>query len=140
MKVVSLPKTSYFLLAAFTLTTAWLTHKTTTIAVVASALAMFTICIVNAKHLFGKRLTLHFALLAVIVGWFAEQMGATHGWFFGEYSYTDVLGWRIGAVPVVIPFMWFALSYIAYVLANLIVLRSPIDTNKGLAIGFSCRF
>jgi len=69
----------------------------------------------------------------VSVGWFTEQMGATHGWFFGEYHYTDVLGPRLGEVPVVIPMMWFALTYAGYVIANLIVCRTPVDRSVGLA-------
>jgi uncharacterized membrane protein len=131
MKTVSILRTACFLLLFLALGMGLLTFSRTTIAVVASSLAMFALCVANAGHLFGKRLTLHFVLLALTVGWFVEQMGATQGWFFGAYSYTDVLGWRIGAVPVVIPLMWFALSYIAYVLGNLIVLRSPIDSDHG---------
>jgi putative membrane protein len=38
-----------------------------------------------------------------------------------------VLGPRLGDVPVVIPLMWFALTYVAYVIANLIVWQAPSD-------------
>ena len=60
-------------------------------------------------------------------GWFAEQMGSSYGWFFGSYTYTDVLGPRVCDVPFVIPLMWFALSYTGYVLSNLIVWQAPSD-------------
>ena len=40
-------------------------------------------------------------LIAVSFGWFAEQMGSSGGWFFGQYTYTDVLGPRLGDVPLV---------------------------------------
>jgi uncharacterized membrane protein len=139
-KSVYLPTFIFAAFAAFFLYTTVKHQSLITIAVVVSSIAMFTACWVNAAQLFGKRSALQFVLLAVTVGWFAEQMGATQGWFFGHYDYTDVLGWRIGAVPAVIPMMWFALSYIAYVLANLIVLRSPIDsspsTKNGLFMSF----
>jgi uncharacterized membrane protein len=130
MKSFSLSGLSVVLFAVFLLSVALRGHNDTTTAVVASSLLMFACCLANAMHLLGKRLAWTFALMAMAMGWFAEQMGATHGWFFGHYTYTDVLGWRIGAVPAVIPMMWFALSYIAFVLGNLIVLRSPMDNRK----------
>ncbi len=132
MKSVSASGLSFVLFAAFLISMAMRGHNDTTTALVCSSLAMFAFCFTNAVHLFGKRAALQFALLALVIGWFAEQMGSSRGWFFGHYDYTDVLGWRIGDVPAIIPMMWFVLCYIAYVLANLIVLRSPIDTNRSV--------
>jgi putative membrane protein len=86
------------------------------------------------------RISLRLAAIAVCAGWFAEQMGASCGWFFGDYDYTDVLGPRLGQVPLVIPLMWFALSYTGYVMANLIVWQTPVDaaagTKRALAMAF----
>lgn len=95
--------------------------------IVVSSVLMFAACLASAAHVLGLRQALHLALIALPVGWFAEQMGASYGWFFGSYDYTDVLGPRLGQVPVVIPLMWFALSYTGYVLANLIVWQTPAD-------------
>ena len=52
-------------------------------------------------------------------------MGSTRGWFFGSYTYTEVLGPRLGAVPIVIPLMWFGLCYIAFLMASLVLWRRP---------------
>lgn len=101
--------------------------------IVASSLLMFAGCLASAAHLLGGRAALLLAALALAAGWCAEQMGATHGWFFGSYHYTDVLGPRLGAVPVVIPLMWFALSYTGYVMANLIVWQTPADGATSIA-------
>lgn len=122
-----LPVVSYVLLAGFLVTLAVRSHSETTVALVVSSILMFTFCLASAMHLLGPRPALRFMALAVGLGWFAEQMGASHGWFFGEYDYTDVLGPRLGEVPVVIPMMWFALTYAGYVIANLIVSRAPVD-------------
>lgn len=122
---LSAPRLAFGLLAAFALTLALRSHDDTTIALVASALAMFGVCWANAIHLFGARIATRFVLIAVGTGWFAEQMGASRGWFFGSYRYTDVLGFRLGEVPVVIPLMWFALSYVGVVTANLIIWQKP---------------
>jgi uncharacterized membrane protein len=102
-------------------------HSDTTTLLIASSIAMFATCCASAVHLLGRRAALHFILIALTVGWTAEQLGASYGWFFGSYAYTEVLGPTLGKVPVIIPLMWFALAYVAHVIANLIVWQSPSD-------------
>ena len=123
---LAVPKISYALLAAFLLAMAVRSHNDTTVALVVSALLMFAFCWANATHLLGVKSALKFVLIGVSLGWFAEQMGASHGWFFGRYAYTDVLGWRLGDVPMIIPLMWFALCYVGYVISNLIIWQNPL--------------
>ncbi len=120
------PKISYALMAAFLLAMAFRSQNDTTIALVACALLMFAFCWANATHLLGAKPAFKFVVIAVSVGWFAEQMGSSHGWFFGSYTYTDVLGWPLGDVPMIIPLMWFALCYVGYVTSNLIVWQNPV--------------
>ena len=104
----------------------------TTGLLVAGSVAMFACCLGSAVHVLGARAALRFALIAVVLGWIAEELGSRFGWFFGSYTYTEVLGPRIGSVPFVIPLMWFALTYIGYVIANLIVWQAPSDGATGL--------
>ena len=125
-----LPALSFALLGAFVVATAVRTHNDTTVAITVASVLMFACCWASATHLLGARPALQFVLIAVGLGWFAEQMGATHGWFFGHYTYTDVLGMRLGAVPIVIPMMWFALTYAGYVISNLIVWQSPVEGDR----------
>lgn len=131
-----LPLFSYLLLAAFLIANAVRGHNDTTTALVISSVLMFACCWASATHLMGAKAALKFVLISVCFGWFAEQMGSTRGWFFGQYTYTEVLGWRLGDVPMIIPLMWFALCYTGYVLANLIVWRSPTDGAPRLADAF----
>lgn len=128
----SVPVLSYVLLAIYLAAMAVRTHNDTTIALVVASVVMFACCWASATHLLGARAALQFVLIAVSFGWFAEQMGSSRGWFFGQYTYTDVLGPRLGGVPLVIPLMWFALTYAGYVIANLIVWQSPVDGARGL--------
>ncbi|MDP3230917.1 MAG: carotenoid biosynthesis protein [Acidovorax sp.] len=127
-----LPALGFALLAAFLIATAVRTHTDTTIAIIIASVLMFACCWASATHLLGTRPALQFVLIAVSFGWFAEQMGSTHGWFFGHYTYTDVLGPRFVGVPIVIPMMWFSLAYAGYVISNLIVWQSPVDGAPGL--------
>ncbi|WP_229459414.1 carotenoid biosynthesis protein [Massilia cavernae] len=127
-----LPFLAAAFLAVFLLLTAARGHADTTSLLIGSSILMFACCLASAAHLLGVRAALRFAVIGVVVGWFAEQMGASYGWFFGRYTYTEVLGPRIGQVPFIIPLMWFALSYVAYVTANLIVWQAPVDGPEGL--------
>ena len=133
------PKISYALLAAFLLAMAVRSQNDTTIALVACSLLMFAFCWANATHMLGAKPAFKFVVIAVSLGWFAEQMGSSHGWFFGSYTYTDVLGWPLGDVPMIIPLMWFALCYVGYVISNLIVWQNPVHvaSSKRVALFMS---
>ena len=130
----AIPKLSYLLLAGFLVSMAVRSHNDTTVALVVSSLIMFACCWANATHLFGAKAALKFVLLAVTMGWFAEQMGSSRGWFFGSYTYTDVLGWRLGDVPMIIPLMWFALCYTAYVIGYFAVWHLPAMASSSLRL------
>ena len=95
-----LPALSYLLLAIYLVILAFRTHNDTTMALVVASVVMFACCWASATHLLGARPALQFVLIAVSFGWFAEQMGSSRGWFFGRYTYTDVLGVTLGDVPL----------------------------------------
>ncbi|WP_342116832.1 carotenoid biosynthesis protein [Pseudoduganella sp. OTU4001] len=122
-----LPHITLALLGAFLVALAARSYGETTTLLMVSSVLMFGCCLASASHLLGFGPALRFAAIGVVLGWIAEQLGATQGWFFGSYTYTEVLGPRIGAVPFIIPLMWFALCYVAYVIANLIVWQAPSD-------------
>jgi uncharacterized membrane protein len=121
-------KAEYLLLTLFfsglVATTARGYPLVTTALVLASAL-MFMACLWAAQQMLGRRSAWVFTGLAISIGWFAEQMGSSRGWFFGRYTYTDVLGIQVGNVPLIIPIMWFALCFVGYVMANLMLWRQP---------------
>lgn len=127
-----LPLVAAALLAAFLLVLAKRIGGESTVALVASSLLMFGCCWASAVHLLGGAAALRLVAIATSCGWLAEQLGSSYGWFFGSYTYTPVLGPRLLDVPVVIPLMWFALTYIGYVVANLIVWQDPVDRPASL--------
>ncbi len=97
-----------------------------TLGLVLASVAQFAACLWSARTLMGWAAACGMVALAVPIGWFAEQMGSSRGWFFGSYHYTGVLGPKIGDVPITIPLMWFALTWLAWVMANLILWREPV--------------
>jgi putative membrane protein len=127
-----LPILTAILLATFLLVLAKRIGGETTMALVASSLLMFGCCWASAAHLLGGGAALRLVVIALPVGWLAEQLGSSYGWFFGSYTYTPVLGPALGDVPIVIPLMWFALTYVGYVIANLIVWQDPVDRPASL--------
>jgi uncharacterized membrane protein len=122
----------YALFAGYLIVTSVQSGNNITLAITIAALLMFALTYASAQCLLGAKATLRFALIALSLGWFAEQMGSTHGWFFGSYVYTEVLGARLVGVPLIIPLMWFALCYVAYVLTNLIIWHRPVDDSPDL--------
>lgn len=131
-----MPKTlviAYLIFSAALIAVAARYYDVTAVGIAAASLAMFAACFASANALLGAGPAKKFAALAVAIGWFAEQMGSSHGWFFGSYTYTDVLGPRLGNVPLVIPLMWFALCFIGYALANLILWKQPTDSSASLS-------
>lgn len=114
--------------------TAW-HYPPLTLVLVLSCVAMFWVCAWSAVCLLGERHAWLLMILGLFLGWFAEQMGSSRGWFFGRYTYTDVLGPRLGDVPLGIPLMWFALSLTGYVMASLMLWRQPVHTHPTLCSG-----
>lgn len=96
-----------------------------TLAFVLLSIALAGLSFWSCHVLFGPRTAWPFLGIAAAMGWFAEQMGSTRGWFFGSYTYTEVLGPRLGDVPLVIPMMWFGLCHIGLVIASLALWRQP---------------
>ena len=105
-------------------------NASSTLAIVLSAFAIFAFTYASAIHIFGLKAGSIFAVIGVVVGWGMEQIGTTQGFIFGSYEYTDVLGPRLLDVPFIIGLMWFALAYMGYIIANLIVWQKPHDDNR----------
>lgn len=55
------------------------------------------------------------------IGFAAECASIHTGFPFGFYDHTDVLGMKLAKVPLFIPFGFFAITYLAWIIARLIV-------------------
>ncbi|MDQ3411792.1 MAG: carotenoid biosynthesis protein [Chloroflexota bacterium] len=70
----------------------------------------------------GPRKTLIFFVVSTGLSLGSELIGTTTGWPFGNYAYTDFLGYKIlGHVPYTIPLSWFYVGLTCYLLATTIV-------------------
>ncbi len=60
-----------------------------------------------------------------LVSFLSEHMGTGYGIPFGDYSYTSLLGYKLGGrVPALIPLSWFLMALPSWVLARRLLSRS----------------
>jgi uncharacterized membrane protein len=73
-------------------------------------------------YVVGLRRTTLFFAFAYLVSAASELVGTSSGWPFGNYAYTDYLGYRlVDHVPYTIPLSWFYMGLTSYFLARLVV-------------------
>lgn len=65
----------------------------------------------HAHYAFGSSFFLIYFFTTLTLSFFIEWIGTHSGWPFGQYSYTDSLGWKIAGVPLVVPFAWLMMVY-----------------------------
>ncbi len=54
-----------------------------------------------------------FFIMVVVIAFSAEAFGVNTGWFFGRYTYGNILGIRLFNVPLIIGINWFIIIYCA---------------------------
>jgi putative membrane protein len=82
--------------------------------VVLTIATVTTFLLASASHAAlhrGLRWAGGYLAIAGGLGWLAEAIGTGTGQPFGTYSYSELLGWRLGAVPLVIPMAWAMMAY-----------------------------
>jgi putative membrane protein len=80
----------------------------------------------------GLRRTLLFFALTAVVSYALEETGVRTGLVYGHYHYSDMLGTKLGSVPVLIPLAWFMMIYPSWIVARAIL--RGIDTTTWPAI------
>lgn len=72
----------------------------------------------------GWKKTLVFFVVSCVLSLSFELFGTGTGWPFGNYEYTDFLGYKVlDRVPYTIPLSWFYIGFAGYLLAGAIVDR-----------------
>jgi uncharacterized membrane protein len=84
-------------------------------ATVFTCVVWFAFSLVHSTESKGLSRTLLMLGSGFLIALTFEYLGATTGFLFGEYHYTDLLGFKaFGVVPVVIPLAWFMMLYPAW--------------------------
>lgn len=83
------------------------------------ATMLFSLC--HAAAILRWRNALTFFGLSTVISWSFEEIGVRTGMIYGAYHYTELLGPKLGNVPLLIPLAWFMMIYPSYIIANLII-------------------
>lgn len=69
-----------------------------------------------------------FFALACVISWSYESLSIATGFPFGNYHYTEDLGWQIGTVPLLIMPAYFGVCYISWLIAR--TLTDALDPSQ----------
>ncbi|MGD0735076.1 MAG: carotenoid biosynthesis protein [Terracidiphilus sp.] len=81
----------------------------------------------------GWRRTGLFFATAAVVSYALEETGVRTGMIYGPYHYSDMLGPKLGHVPVLIPLAWFMMIYPSWVTARALLRGVDTRTAAGMA-------
>lgn len=93
-------------------------------------------CAASVAHAWvhrGPRWALTFVAVTAAYGLLVEAIGVRTGVPFGDYAYTDSLGWQLLGVPLVIPLAWTMMAYPALIAARRLT-RRWVPIVGGLAL------
>lgn len=87
-----------------------------------STLLLFIFAVDHSSQRLGWQRVLLLLGCTFVVSLFFESLGVATGWVYGDYSYTDKLGYKfLGLVPLIIPVAWFMMSYPSFIIANRLI-------------------
>jgi uncharacterized membrane protein len=69
----------------------------------------------------GLRFTALFFTVSALVSYLMEETGVRTGLIFGRYHYGDLLGAKLGHVPIIIPLAWFMMIYPSWRVAKALI-------------------
>jgi uncharacterized membrane protein len=73
-----------------------------------------------------------FFALAAIVSFLFEEIGVRTGLIYGPYHYSDLLGSKLGHVPILIPLAWFMMIYPSWLVARALLRAAHTDSVAGI--------
>lgn len=98
-------------------------------------LSLLALCIVHAAATKGWSKTLGFSVISFAISWFVEFIGCNYGWWFGDYEYTDVLGYSIGNVPLMVVVSWDVVIYPSLLLVDELMGGEASESGNGSGNG-----
>lgn len=66
----------------------------------------------------GWKRTFAFFITSAFISWIYEEIGVRTGLIYGSYVYSDMLGPKLGNVPIVVPLAWFMMIYPSWLIAG----------------------
>lgn len=104
---------------------------------VLSLLAELLFALFHGAKMYGWRAIAFFALIAIIVSNFFENLSIRTGVPFGDYHYTGELGPKVLSVPVLIGPAYVAVGYMAWVIATILLDNVHAKSKWSVTLGVS---
>jgi len=71
--------------------------------------------------------------VSAVVSWTLEEIGVRTGLVYGPYHYSDMLGAKLGDVPILIPLAWFMMIYPSWMTARALLSGVNQSSIPGIA-------
>ena len=84
--------------------------------------------LVHCAVLEGQKRTTCFFAISAFTSYVMEEIGVRTGFIYGHYHYSNMLGPKLGSVPMMIPLAWFMMIYPSWRVAG--VLARAIDSDS----------
>lgn len=95
----------------------------------AGVFLMLFVCL-HGWYQYGWPTMVIFFCITAVITWVIETIGLATGFPFGAFRYSDTLGIKIGAVPLMILPAYFFNGYLAWIMAGLIIGSHPIGSAR----------
>jgi uncharacterized membrane protein len=80
----------------------------------------------------GVRFTAVFFAISAFISYVFEEIGVRTGLIYGSYHYSDMLGAKLGHVPIIIPLAWFMMIYPSWMVARSILRGTDLRSFVGV--------
>ncbi len=100
-----------------------------------SILVPTVFALLHGTRRLGARTMVVFFVITFVVSWCYESLSITTGFPFGHYHYTDKLGPKLGLVPLLIMPAYFAVCYLSWNLAHVVL--DKFDQNADALLRFA---
>jgi uncharacterized membrane protein len=91
-----------------------------TLLIAAHIIPPLLFALLHGSAVYGMRGMAIFAALCLGIGFAFEEIGVATGMPFGRYHFTDVMGPKLGYVPILLGFAYLGMGYLSWILARLI--------------------
>lgn len=96
------------------------------VAIVPAVLIMFAVVVFIAVKMLGWRSTVAMLLPGMVIAYGLEELGVHTGIVFGHYHFNPPMGPKLDVIPLVHPFLWISIIFLAWIVTNLFLEGSPL--------------
>jgi putative membrane protein len=88
------------------------------------------VAIIHGTNRYNVKTLIIMFLLTCTISWSYESLSILTGFPFGNYFYSDILGPKIGLVPILIMPAYFAVGYMSWVIAHFMLDKFDVGIKK----------